>query len=293
MVGVSSIVFAAFLGLQIGLAFALIAIGLSIIFGMMEVVNFAHGSLFMLGAYISYTVSLELGSFWIALLIAPLIVGVIGGLIEFVTIRPLYDRPPLHSILLTFGLVIIIQESVKIVWGTHQKTLAIPSLLEGSVTVAPVIFPVYRVFLLVASTAILGALWVFFTKTDYGLLMQASTRDAEMVDALGTNVNHLRTWVFILGAILAGLAGVLLAGSQAITPEMGTNVIIVAFAIVIIGGLGDLRGTVVGAVLVGFITSFSGLIFPSFTEAFVFLLMMVVLLVKPAGLFGHTSHSRG
>lgn len=293
MVEASSIVYATLLGLQIGFAFALIAIGLSVIFGMMDVVNFAHGSLFMLGAYVAYTVSIEFGSFWFAVLLAPVVVGVVGAIMELVTIRPLYDRPPIHSILLTFGLVIVIQEGVEFLWGTEEKSLEIPAILQDSVTVSFVTFPLYRLFLVVASVGTLAALWILFTRTDYGLLIQASTHDSEMVNALGTNVSRLRTGVFVLGAALAGLAGVFLAGSQAITPEMDANIIIVAFAIVIIGGLGDLRGTVLGAIMVGFITSFSGLLAPSLTNAFVFALMIVVLLVKPEGLFGHGGHARG
>lgn len=293
MVEVSSIVYAMLLGLQMGFVFALVAIGLSVIFGMMEVVNFAHGSLFMLGAYIAYMISHQFGSFWLAVLIAPVVVGVIGAIIEVVTIRPLYDRPPIHSILLTFGLVIVIQEMVEFVWGTQEKSLGIPAYLQGSVTVSFLTFPIYRIFLVITSVVTIVALWILFTRTDYGLLMQASTHDSEMVNALGTNVSRLRTAVFILGAALAGLAGVFLAGSQAITPDMDANIIIIAFAIVIIGGLGDLRGTLLGALLVGFITSFSGLLAPSLTNVFVFALMIVVLLVKPEGLFGHTSHARG
>jgi branched-chain amino acid transport system permease protein len=286
MVEASSIIYATLLGLQIGIAFALIAIGLSIIFGLMEVVNFAHGSLFMLGAYVAYTVSVQFGSFWLAVIVAPVIVGLVRAIMEVTTIRPLYDRPPLHSILATFGLVIVIQEGVKILWGTKQKSLEVPVLLQESVTAWAVTFPLYRIFLLVASIAVLGILWVIFTQTDYGLLVRASAHDAEMVTALGTNVGRLRTGVFVLGAVLAGLAGVFLAGTQAITPEMDANIIIIAFAIVIIGGLGDLRGTVLGAVLVGLITSFAGLVAPSLTDAFVFGLMILVLLLKPEGLLG-------
>jgi branched-chain amino acid transport system permease protein len=284
MVEASSIIYATLLGLQIGIAFALIAIGLSIIFGLMEVVNFAHGSLFMLGAYVAYTVSVQFGNFWLAVIVAPVIVGLVGAIMEVTTIRPLYDRPPLHSILATFGLVIVIQEGVKILWGTKQKSIEVPVLLQKSMTAWAVTFPVYRIFLLVASIAVLGILWVLFTQTDYGLLVRASAHDAEMVTALGTNVGRLRTGVFVLGAVLAGLAGVFLAGTQAITPEMDANIIIIAFAIVIIGGLGDLRGTVIGAVLVGLITSFAGLVVPSLTDAFVFGLMILVLLLKPEGL---------
>jgi branched-chain amino acid transport system permease protein len=286
MVEASSIIYATLLGLQIGIAFALIAIGLSIIFGLMEVVNFAHGSLFMIGAYVAYTVSMQFGNFWLAVIVAPVIVGLVGAIMEVTTIRPLYDRPPLHSILATFGLVIVIQEGVKILWGTKQKSIEVPVLLQKSMTAWGVTFPVYRIFLLVASIAVLGILWVLFTQTDYGLLVRASAHDAEMVTALGTNVGRLRTGVFVLGAVLAGLAGVFLAGTQAITPEMDANIIIIAFAIVIIGGLGDLRGTVIGAVLVGLITSFAGLVVPSLTDAFVFGLMILVLLLKPEGLLG-------
>ncbi|GAB7011186.1 branched-chain amino acid ABC transporter permease [Halorubrum trueperi] len=286
MVEVSSIIYATLLGLQIGFVFALIAIGLSIIFGLMEVVNFAHGSLFMLGAYVAYTVSVEFGSFWLAVIIAPVIVGLIGAVMEVTTIRPLYDRPPFHSILVTFGLVIAIQEGVKILWGTKQKSLKIPSILQESVTAGAITFPLYRIFLLVASIAVLGILWAIITQTDYGLLIRASTHDAEMVTALGINVGRLRTGVFVLGAGLAGIAGVFVAGSQAITPEMDAHIIIIAFAIVIIGGLGDLRGTVIGAVLVGLITSFAGLFAPSLTDVFVFGLMVLVLLLKPEGLLG-------
>lgn len=287
MVTLGALAESTLLGIEMGMTLVLITIGLTLIFGMMDVINFAHGSLYMLGAYFGYAVAVGLESFWLALLVAPLAVGLVGALIEVFTIRPLYGRNPLYHILLTFGLAIIVQGVVTEVWGPRVKNIATPELLSGTFVLGPVAYPTYRVFLLTVSTALVALLWVGLARSNVGVLMRASAHDAEMVDALGIDVRKVFTGVFVLGAALAGFAGVLLGAARAVDPSMGMSIIIQAFAIVVIGGLGSFRGAIVGALLVGLLNAYGPTFVPALTDTLVFVLMAIVLLVKPSGLFGH------
>lgn len=285
---VETILRATLLGLQLGVTLALIAAGLTLIFGMLDVINFAHGALYMLGAYFGAVIAAELGSFWLALVLAPLLVGVVGVAIEVLSLRPLYGRNPLYHILLTFGFAIMIQGAVLQIWGGQARRIAKPSLLTGSVAIGSLDYPLYRLFVLVVSTLLIVAIWLAIERSDLGILMRASAHDTEMVNALGIDVSKVFTGVFVFGAMLAGLAGVMLGVSRSVSPGMGMGIIIEAFVIVVIGGLGSFRGAVYTALLIGLVTAYGALIAPTLTELFLFGLMAVVLMIKPNGLFGAT-----
>ncbi|ARS89549.1 branched-chain amino acid ABC transporter permease [Natrarchaeobaculum aegyptiacum] len=277
-----------FLGLQLGMTFALIAAGLTLIFGMMDVINFAHGALYMLGAYFGTVIAGTFGNYWLALLLAPLFVGLIGAAIEIFSLRPLYGRNPLYHILLTFGFAIAIQGAIVLIFGGQSRRIDVPTVLEGTIQVGPVTYPVYWLFVLIVSTVLIALIWIGIERSNLGILMRASAHDTEMVNALGIDVNKVFTGVFVFGAILAGIAGVLLGGSRSVHPGMGMGIIIEAFVIVVIGGLGSFRGAVYAALLVGLVTAYGSVIAPTLTELFLFAMMAIVLIIKPSGLFGAT-----
>ena len=279
---------ATLLGIQSGMTLALIAAGLTLIFGMLDVINFAHGALYMLGAYFGATIAAKVGSFWLALVLAPLLVGIVGIAIEVFSLRPLYDRNPLYHILLTFGFAIMIQGLVVEIWGGQPKQIAKPAALAGTLSIGSLNYPIYRLFVLIVSTCLIIAVWIAIDRSNLGILMRASAHDTEMVDALGIDVSKVFTGVFVFGAVLAGLAGILLGASRSVSPGMGMGVIIEAFVIVVIGGLGSFRGAVYSALLIGLVTSYGALIAPTLTDLFLFALMAVVLMIKPNGLFGAT-----
>lgn len=285
---VETIVRATLLGIQSGMTLALIAAGLTLIFGMLDVINFAHGALYMLGAYFGAVIGAAFGSFWLALLLAPLLVGVVGIAIEVLSLRPLYGRNPLYHILLTFGFAIMIQGAVVEIWGGQAKQIARPALLTGTVDLGILNYPVYRLFVLAVSTLLIAVVWLAIDRSNLGILMRASAHDTEMVNALGIDVSKVFTGVFVFGAVLAGVAGVLLGATRSVDPGMGMGVIIEAFVIVVIGGLGSFRGAVYTALLIGLVTAYGALIAPTLTELFLFGLMAVVLMIKPNGLFGAT-----
>ncbi len=285
---IESILRATLLGLQLGVTFALVAAGLTLIFGMMDVINFAHGALYMLGGYFGYTIATQFGSFWAALVLAPIIVGVLGAAMEKFTLRPLYGRNPLYHILLTYGLAVMIQGVVLEVWGASSQQIPRPGQFTGSITVGPVTYPTYWLFVLVVSTVILTVIWYAIENSNLGILMRASAHDTEMVNALGIDVSKVFTGVFVFGAALAALAGVLLGATRSVNPGMGAGIIIEAFVIVVIGGLGSFKGAVYAALLIGLVTAYGALVAPTLTELFLFVLMAVVLLVRPSGLFGAT-----
>ncbi|MFC7225364.1 branched-chain amino acid ABC transporter permease [Halalkalicoccus sp. GCM10025322] len=288
MIEADTLIRATLLGLQLGMTLALVAAGLTLIFGMLDVINFAHGALYMLGAYFGVTFATELGSFWLALALVPLLVGFVGGVIEVLSLRPLYGRNPLYHILLTFGIAIMVQGLVVEIWGAQSLRISVPTVLSGTLSYGPIRYPVYWLFVLVVSTLLIGLVWVAIAKSDIGILIRASAHDTEMVSALGFDVSKVFTGVFVFGAVLAGIAGVLLGASRSVNPGMGFGVIIQAFVIVVIGGLGSFRGAVYSALLIGLIIAYGALIAPSLTDLFIFTLMAIVLIAKPNGLFGAT-----
>ena len=264
-----------------------IACGLTLIFGIMRIVNFAHGVIFMLGAYVGCTAAALSGSFVAALIVAPLAVGAIGMAFERVFLRPLYGRRDGGAhLLLTFGLAVVLSELVRIVWGAQPRSLATPEALLGIVMILEQPFPVYRLFLIGLGLAAGIAVWQFLERTRAGLLIRAVSQNSEMVHALGTDVDLVRTAVFGFGCAMAALGGVLAAPLVTAFLGMGANVVIDAFVIVIIGGMGSFLGSIIGSVLVGFVQVFGAYYFQDLALALMYLLMLIVLVARPGGLLG-------
>ena len=276
----------AFTGLVLGGILVLMAIGLSLIFGLMTVVNFAHGSFYMLGAYVAFSLMGLTKSFWAALVLAPLVVGALGFLVERFLIRPLYGRSPDDPLLLTFGLSLAMVEGAKLLWGKIGLTVDPPKQLAAAANLGFMNFPVYRLFVIAVTAAVLVSLWLFLEKTNIGLIIRAGSRDALMVRALGVDLNRIWLIVFGIGIGMAGLAGVLAGPMRGVYAEMGVEIIIDSFVIVVVGGMGSLAGAIVAGLVMGEIVSLTTFFAPRLAELIVFIVMAVVLLVRPSGLFG-------
>jgi len=275
-----------FTGLVLGMVYVLLAIGLSLIFGLMTVVNFAHGALFMLGAYFGVFLLTYTKSFWIALIVAPLMVGALGLLMERFLIRRLYGRSPDDPLLLTFGLSLILVEGVKLIWGKIGLTLDPPRALAGTVNLGFMSFPAYRIFLIGVTVAVLIGLYFFLGRTNIGLIIRAGSRDPLMVRALGIDLGRVWLVVFGIGTALAGLAGILAGPMRGAYAEMGVTMVIESFVVIVVGGMGSLLGAVVAGLLIGQVVGLTTLFVPKAAEIMVFVVMAVVLLVRPSGLFG-------
>ena len=275
-----------FTGLVLGMIFVLLAIGLSLIFGHMTVVNFAHGSLYMLGAYFGFLLLGLTKNFWLALALAPLMVGALGLLMERFLIRRLYGRSPDDPLLLTFGLSLIMVEAARLIWGKIGLTFDPPRALGGAVNLGFMYFPAYRLFVIAVTGLVLIALWLFLERTPIGLVIRAGSRDPLMVRALGIDLSRIWLLVFGIGTALAGLAGVLAGPMRGVYAEMGVTMVIESFVVVVVGGMGSLIGAVVAGVLMGQVVGLTTFFVPKLAEIMVFIVMAVVLLVRPSGLFG-------
>ena len=282
----ASLITQLFMGLQIGLMYVLLAIGLSLIFGLMTVVNFAHGSFFMFGAYMGLFMMGLTGNFWVSLVFVPLATGLLGLVVERFTVRPLYGRDLNDPLLLTFGLSFVMIESVRLIWGTTGFPFDTPSALMGPVNLGFALFPLYRIFIILITVLIIFLLWAFLEKTSLGLIIRGGTRDSLMVRVLGIDLSKIWFLVFGIGTGLAGIAGVLAAPMRGIHPDMGVDMLIQAFVVVVVGGMGSLKGAVVAGILIGVVVSFTTLIYPMMGEVVIFISMAVVLLIRPSGLFG-------
>ncbi len=272
-------------GLVFGAALGLLALGLTVIFGLLGVMNFAHGELYMLGAYAGLAVIGLTGSFWVALLGAPLLVAALAAVTEVTALRPIYRREPLYGLILTFGLALIFREGVRQLWGGDMRRILPP--ITGSTPLLGMTYPNYRLFLLGVSVALLAAIWLFFTRTRAGILVRAAVQDAEMLDGLGVNVPRLFTLTFAGSAALAALAGLLLAPVFTVYPQMGVEMILLAFIVVILGGMGSLGGSVVAAFVIGVAQSVLTLwLNPQRVAIAIFGIMILVLIVRPRGFFG-------
>jgi len=285
-VSLSALAAQVFTGLVLGMIFVLLAIGLSLIFGLMTVVNFAHGSLFMLGAYFGVFLFGFTKNFWLSLVVAPLMVGTLGLLIERFLIRRLYGRSPDDPLLLTFGLSLIIVEAARLIWGKIGLTLDPPKALASAVNLGFMNFPAYRLFVIAVTAAVLVALWLFLERTNVGLIIRAGSRDPLMVRALGIDLSRIWLLVFGIGTALAGLAGILAGPMRGVYAEMGVTMVIESFVVVVVGGMGSLIGAVVAGVLMGQVVGLTTFFAPALAEIMVFIAMAVVLLVRPSGLFG-------
>ncbi len=277
-------------GLSVGMFLFLVSVGMSLIFGVTRIVNLAHGSFYMVGAYLMVTMVEILPdrpwSFWLALLLAPLGVALLGGIIEVGLLRLIYHRDPLMQLILTFGLILVIGTLVLIAWGPDNKSVSRPDVLAGSVRVFGQPFPSYYLLVLVLAPLVAVGLWLIFYRTRWGMLIRAATVDREMLGALGVDVSALYTQVFVFGSWLAGLGGALAAPTVAVAMGMDGDVLTTAFVVVVIGGLGSFAGSFVSALLVGLLQSFGILVFPAISIVLLFALMAVVLIVRPWGLFG-------
>jgi branched-subunit amino acid ABC-type transport system permease component len=272
-------------GLVFGAALGLLALGLTVIFGLLGVMNFAHGELFMLGAYAGLGVIAATGSFWVALIAAPLIVGVVAAVTEVATLRPIYQREPLYGLILTFGLALVFREGVRQIWGGDMRRILPP--FPGSTPLLGMTYPNYRLFLLAASAVVLLGIWLFFTRTRAGIIVRAAVQDAEMLDGLGVNVRRVFTLTFAASGALAALAGLLLAPVFTVYPQMGVEMILLAFIVVILGGMGSLGGSVAAAFIIGVAQSlFSLWMNPQRVAIAIFGIMIIVLIVRPRGLYG-------
>jgi branched-subunit amino acid ABC-type transport system permease component len=273
-------------GLVYGVLLFLMAAGLSLIFGLMNVVSLAHGSFFMLGAVIGFTIVKLTGSYWLALLIAPLPVIVLGVAMELLFMRRLYARGHLDQVLLTFGFTFVFADLVKWIWGADIKSLRIPDSLQGMVPLFGTVFPVYRLFLIGFGIALAVALWLFLERTRIGTMIRAGVDDSAMANGLGINVSLLFTSIFALGAGLAALAGVAAGPIVGIYLGMDVDIMVPAFIVIVVGGMGSLRGAFVGSMLIGIVDTMGKALFPDAALFLIYLLMVVVLLSRPQGLFG-------
>ncbi|WP_250504718.1 branched-chain amino acid ABC transporter permease [Caballeronia sp. AZ7_KS35] len=271
-------------GLVLGFVYVLIAVGLSITFGLLGVINFAHGAFFALGAYVAYQLFQMFG--WPAVIFAPVVVGVIGMVVEAVVIRRLYGKEPLSSLIVTFALALLIEALIRFFWGADGKPFNPPIFLNGIVEAGPLLITKYRVAVLVATVATLGGLAAFLAFTPYGRILRAGSRDPEMVELLGINLPRVLTGVFGLGCALAAIAGVLAAPLWTVSPSMSANAIMPAFVVVAIGGLGSFLGAVVAGLAVGIVTSITIQFQPDAAAASMYALMFLVMLLRPRGLFG-------
>jgi branched-chain amino acid transport system permease protein len=286
-----SFVFAqALSGLTTAMFLFLIAAGLSLIFGVLRVLNFAHGTFYMLGAYGAYQFVQWLGPgpgmFWVAVLGAALGVAILGGLVERLLLRHLYDREELYQLLFTYALVLVLSDVAKIIWGTQQKGVVRPPELTGAISLFGATIPYYNLFIIALGLAVAVAFWLVLQRTRMGRLIRAAALDRETLGALGVNVSALYTGVFVLGSFLGGLGGALVAPVRSIVPGMDTEIIVEAFVVVVIGGLGSFWGTFLGALIYGQVLSFGILFFPRFSIFAVFALMAAVLILRPWGLLG-------
>ena len=277
-------------GLTAAMFLFLVASGLSLIFGVLGVLNFAHGSFYMLGAYTAYQVVQWLGrdpgSFWWAALGAAVTIAILGGLIERFLFRHLYGADVLYQLLFTYALVLILSDAAKVLWGTGQLSVSRPPGLTGAFKLWGTFIPYYNLFVLLLGPAIALLFWLLLSRTRNGRLVRAAALDREMLGALGVNVDRLYTGVFVVGSFLAGLGGALIAPVKAVVPGMDVEIIVEAFIVVVIGGLGSFWGTMLGALVYGQVLAFGILIFPRFSIFSVFALMAVVLILRPWGLLG-------
>ncbi|ADI27032.1 branched-chain amino acid ABC transporter permease [Geobacillus sp. C56-T3] len=272
-------------GVAYGMLYFMIAAGLTIILGVMNVVNLAHGTLFMLGAYIAFTFINEELNFWIALFLAVFLTAIFGLFLEKWLIKHVYGKE-LEQVLLTFGLSFIIADAVEWIWGTEMHTLPVPDLLSGSLAIGSTAFPLYRLFVVLVGCLLALLLWYLETKTRIGAIIRAGVDDRAMVSALGINVGLVFTGVFAFGAALAGLSGVLGGPLIGMYTGMDSEILVTSLIVVVIGGLGSWKGSFIGAIAIGVIETLGKVWFPSLSMLTVFLIMMIVLIIRPQGLFG-------
>jgi branched-chain amino acid transport system permease protein len=283
-------------GLINGSFYAILSLGLAVIFGMLNIINFAHGAQYMLGAFLAWISLAQLGTwlgqpdfainYWAALIVVPLIVGVLGIVIERTMLRHLYKLDHLYGLLLTFGLALIIEGVLREAYGSSGKTYDIPDILRGAINLGFMHLPKYRAWVIIASLTVCLATWYVIERTKLGSYLRAGTENPRLTQAFGINVPLMITLTYGYGVALAGFAGVLAAPIFTVTPAMGANLIIVVFAVVVIGGMGSIMGAIVTGLALGLIEGLTKVFYPEASAVVVFVIMSIVLLVRPAGLFG-------
>jgi len=282
-------------GLSRAMILFLMASGLTIVFGVMRVINFAHGAFYMLGAFMAYTLTQVLTGligFWCTLLIAPTVVCLIGGAVEVILLRRIYEKEHLLQILLTYALIFVFNDIIKMIWGVDLRIVNLPAALAGFITIFGHRFPVYYFFIIAIGATVALLLWLMLKKTRFGKLLRASAERREMVDLLGYNVSGLFTLVFILATWLGGLSGAVIAPTVRLSLGMGMEIIIECFIVVIVGGLGNIWGALLGALITGQIYAFGILFVPKYAMAFIFMLAAIVILFRPYGLLGRPEQAR-
>jgi len=287
----ASFLFGQFLGgLTAAMFLFLIASGLSLIFGILRILNFAHGSFYMIGAYLAWQLVHILGpasgNFWVAVLASALAVALLGAVLEHFLLRRLYGREELYQLLFTYAVVLVLADATKIIWGTQQLSVSRPPSLAGSMTLFGAVIPHYNLFIILLGPVLAFTIWLVLHRTHIGRMVRAAALDREMLGALGGNVRRIYTSAFAAGSFLAGLAGALVTPIKTVVPGMDVEIIVEAFIVIVIGGLGSLWGTFIGALIYGQFLSFGILIFPRFSIFAVYALMAIILIIRPWGLFG-------
>ena len=275
------------IGLINGSFYAMLSLGLAIIFGLLRVINFAHGAQYMLGAFIGYLMLAHLGiGYWPALFLAPLVVGLFGIVVERLALSRLYDIDPLYGLLFTFGLALVIEGVFRYYFGVSGNPYPVPPLLAGGTNLGFMFLPIYRGWVVVASLIVCLGTWLLIEKTKFGSYLRAATENPKLVQAFGVNVPVLLTLTYGLGSALAGLAGILAAPVYQVSPLMGSNLIIVVFAVVVVGGMGSILGAIVTGYMLGLAEGLTKVFYPEASNIVIFVIMAIVLLLRPAGLFG-------
>lgn len=277
------------LGLVSGALLVLLALGLNLIFGLLEFINFSHGALYMVGAYLTSFLAVVTGNIWLALLVVPVVMALLGAVLERTLIRPMYGRDQVDALLLTFGLTYVLIEGVRIVAGSAGRRVPAPAVFDFQVDLGmgrPV--PAYLLFVVVAVGLVVAALWLFLQRTNVGLIVRAGIRDHVMIRALGVRFDRYRTLVFAIGIAVAGVAGVLTGPITGVYPEMGADILILAFVVVVVGGMGSFWGAVVAGLLIGVLVSMTTLYASIYAGIVPFVLMILVMTFRPRGLLGTT-----
>ncbi|MEO5980851.1 MAG: branched-chain amino acid ABC transporter permease [Pedococcus sp.] len=279
-------------GVGTGMIYFLLAVGLTLIFGVRDFVNFAHGAFFVLGALLSWTITSSGISFWVALVVAPLTVGVLGLVLEPVLLRHFYSVPPAFQIVGTIGLTLVIQEVATMIWEPVNRTTQAPPGLRGLVDLGPITYPAYRLFIMAVAVVVGVALWYVIGRTRFGSNLRAGAENRDMAACLGINTSRLFAVTFALGVGLAALGGVLAGPTRGFSPASSNEVLGIAFVIIVVGGMGSFIGAFVGAILIGVAQSLTIIQFPAYGNVVIYLLMIAVLLVKSDGLFGKVTRVR-
>lgn len=273
-------------GLQYGLLLFLIASGLTLIFGIMGIINLAHGAMYMIGAYLVYDLTFRLGNFWLAILVAVPIAIALGLLIERLFLDTLYKRDHLYQVLLTFGLILVLNEMQRIIWGGDVHSVPVPELFSGRIQLTDNLqYSHYRLFVMGVCLALAGVIYWVIRHTRLGIIIRAGAVNRDMVEGLGINVRTLFTLIFSVGVALTAFAGMIAAPLTSIAPGMGDSILITCFVVVVIGGIGSIKGAFWGAILIGMAQTFGSVLIPSLAGMVIYLVMAAVLLVKPRGLF--------